>query len=58
MTPMARPKKIPDPDKPEHDYLLKGVPLDLWLDCQAKAVREQVSMKQVLVMMLRAWVGA
>lgn len=53
---VGRPKKVADPDNPIQSYMLKGIPLELWLACRAKATREQTTMKDVLVLLLRAWV--
>lgn len=53
---VGRPKKVVDPNNPEQNYLLKRIPLDLWLKARAKATEEQTTMQKVLVMLIRAWV--
>ena len=55
---MGRPRKVPDPNKPEHQYLLKHIPAKLWLQAQTKALEEGTSMRAVLVALIQAWVEA
>lgn len=37
------------------EYLLKRIPLDLWAECQAKAATQKVSLRWVIVSLLRAY---
>jgi len=48
---------VPNPDT--QDYLLKGVPRDLWKRAQAKAkaMKPPMSMRWALLLMLEEWVG-
>ena len=39
------------------DYLLRGVPEDLWRKAKAKATLQGFNMKQLLIFLLEAWVG-
>jgi len=51
---MGRPKKVPNPN--ETAYLWNGIPRELWLEARAKATKEQISMRKVLELLVRAWV--
>jgi hypothetical protein len=39
------------------DYLLRGVPEDLWRKAKAKATLQGFNMKQLLIFLLEAWIG-
>ena len=52
---MAPPPR--NPDAASTAYLWKDIPREVWTEAKVKAAREDVTMKQVLEMLLRAWVA-
>lgn len=41
----------------EKEYLLKKIPEDLWQKVKIKAIQEDVVIRDVIIQLLREWVG-